>query len=245
MPRTSTAADELVVAGVGQFVDVLRTVQDGDGDGRVREQTRHAARVPLLDRPRPRLDQLRLDAREEIARRERLDEIVVGRRRETFDPGLLAGARRQHDDRDGLQIGVGAQLPQQPEAIELRHHDVGHDHVGRMRAGRGERFAAVADRLDVPPFGEQAPRVLAHVGVVIRQQHPAGVHLEITGGLRRRALIAVAARRRSVGQPAQGFLHVLDRRAGSGLRGTGATCSGGRWAAPNGIDTVKTLPRPS
>ena len=116
------------------------------------------------------------------------------------------------------QIGVGAQRLQQPEAIELRHHDVGDDHVGRMRAGRGERFAAIADRVDVPPFGEQAPRVLPHVGVVVGQQHPAGVHLEIAGDLRAAPSSPSPPRRRSVGQPAQGFLHVVDRRAGSGLR---------------------------
>ena len=96
------------------------------------------------------LTHLRVDPREQIARRKRLDQIVVGRGGQALEPRLLAGARRQHDDRNRAEVRVGTQLPQQAEAVELRHHHVGDDHVGPARARGRQRLTAVADRVDVP-----------------------------------------------------------------------------------------------
>ena len=84
---------------------------------------------------------LDVDARQQLARAERLDQVVVGSGIEPFDPRLLAGARREQDHRDVAGRGVGAQLAQEPEAVEPRHHDVGEDEV-RPALARGRQRAS-------------------------------------------------------------------------------------------------------
>ena len=72
----------------------------------------------------PRELQVARDAREQLARSERLDQIVVGTRLQALDARFLAGARRQQDDRRVAQRRVRAQSAQQAEAVEARHHHV-------------------------------------------------------------------------------------------------------------------------
>ena len=114
-----------------------------------------------------RAHHLRLDARDQLARGERLDEIVVRAGLQPLDARLFAGTRRQQDHRHRLRPLVGAQALQQLEPVELRHHDVGDDHVGTVRLRRRQRGGAVAHRFDRPSVAEQARDVLAHVGVVV------------------------------------------------------------------------------
>ena len=72
-----TASDQLEIAAVRQLVDVIRSTQDRDGHRGVFQETGHALRVPPLDGPGPRLEQLRVDPREQVPRGERFDQIVV------------------------------------------------------------------------------------------------------------------------------------------------------------------------
>ena len=84
--------------------------------------------------------QQRPDAHQELARAERLGEVVVRAFAETLEAGFLSGARRQQHDRHVAQRGVGAQLADQPEAVEVRPHDVGNDQIGS--AARADSSAA-------------------------------------------------------------------------------------------------------
>ncbi len=85
------------------------------------------------------------NARQQLARAERLDQIIVGARPQAFDLGLFAGARRQQDHRHTAQFGIVAQLLQQPEAVEAGHHDVGEDQIGTLLLGRRQRLLTVGD----------------------------------------------------------------------------------------------------
>ena len=87
-------------------------------------------------------------AGEQLARRERLDEIVVGARLEAFDRALLARARGQHDHGDAHRRRVLLQRRQQPEAVEVGHHHVGQHEVGRVRERALERDGPVGRGLD-------------------------------------------------------------------------------------------------
>ncbi len=174
----------------------------------------------LLDGANATLDDLRLDTRQEIARRKRLHQIVVGRGRQALEASFLAGARRQHDDRHGVQVRIGAQLPQQAEAIELRHHHIGDDDVGAASARDIERDTAVARRVDVPALGEQPFRVVAHVGVIVGQQNSPDVDAGTCSPLACTGSRVFGRRGGLLRKPAQCFLHV--RR--------GARCCRGRRA---------------
>ena len=114
--------------------------------------------------------QQRPDAHQQLARAERLGEIVVGAPAQALDARLLAGARREQHHRHLAQPRVGAQLADQAEAVQAGHHHVGDDQVGRARARRGERGVAVGHRLHLVLLGQQAARVLAQVGVVVGEQ---------------------------------------------------------------------------
>ncbi len=111
-------------------------------------------------------------AGDQLARGERLEQVVVGPGGEALDRGLLPGARGEQDHRQLRRAGVRAQLGQQPEAVELGHHRVGEDQVGPALAHRRQGGAAVAHRLDVPVAGEQPLEVVAQVGVVVGDQDP-------------------------------------------------------------------------
>ena len=96
----------------------------------------------LLVRLHVRSAQNRLDAADELARRERLGHVVVGAELEAQDAVDLVAARRQHDDRDA---GVRAQVAGDVEAGLAGQHDVEDDQVGldlredELAAGRVAR----------------------------------------------------------------------------------------------------------
>ncbi len=97
----------------------------GDGDvARVAPQhdvarREHLVLVAVLDAA-----QDRLDARGELARRERLRDVVVGAELEAGDAVGLLVARGQHQDR---HLRVRAHLPADLEAVDPRQADVEHD----------------------------------------------------------------------------------------------------------------------
>ena len=142
----------------------------------------------------------RADAHQQLARAERLHQVVVGAPAETFDARFFAGARREENHRNRAQLRIRAQLADEPEPVEVRHHHVGDDEIGSARARGLERGLAVGDDLHVVVLGEQPPRVLAQVGVVVRQQDAL------------RAMRPVGARRRLAFRAASPALRRRRRR---------------------------------
>ncbi len=61
---------------------------------------------------------------DQLPRRKRLGQVVVGAGVKAIDPRLLAGARGQEDDRQILQVRIGPQGRKQLESVELGHHDI-------------------------------------------------------------------------------------------------------------------------
>ncbi len=112
------------------------------------------------------------DAGEELARAERLRQVVVRARLEALDAGLFTGPGRDEDDREPAQRRVGADGAQQRQAVQPRHHHVGEQQIGRLAANRLERRQAVADGLDTVGRREQAGDVVAHVRVVVGHHDP-------------------------------------------------------------------------
>ena len=86
----------------------------------------------------------RPDAGEQVGGGERLDQVVVGARGQPLGRGLLTGAGREDDHRKGGQRRIRAQGREQGEPVELGHHHVGQQQVGRVRARGGQRGGPVA-----------------------------------------------------------------------------------------------------
>ena len=90
--------------------------------------------------------QHRLDARHQLARAERLGQVVVGADREADDLVDLLGAGGQHQD-----VGVRelADPPADLQAVDAGQHQVEDDQVRARVAGQREGGRAVAGRQDV------------------------------------------------------------------------------------------------
>ena len=97
----------------------------------------------------------RLDARDQLARRERLRQVVVGAGIEAGDLVGFLRARRQHHDRDVARIRIAAQDPDQVEAAHVGQHPVDQDEVGPAVADARERGLAVLGERD---FAAGAPQ---------------------------------------------------------------------------------------
>ena len=109
----------------------------------------------------------RRDSCQQLARRERFDQVVVRPRLKPLRRRLLACTRRQHDDRHGAQRRIRPDGAQQTEAVQPRHHHVRKDQGRALATHRRERRLSVGNRLDAPVCFEQARHVLAHVRVVV------------------------------------------------------------------------------
>ena len=84
----------------------------------------------------------------EVLEVKRLVEERVGaidRRGQMVD--LLAD-RAQHDDPAAAGLGVALERARHLPPVSLRHHDVEHDEIGKLRAGHRQRGLAVAGRQD-------------------------------------------------------------------------------------------------
>ena len=69
----------------------------------LRKRASLSRKSSVASRRKLRQAQVRFHAGEQLARGERLDQIVVGAGVEAFDARLLAGARREQDDRQVAQ----------------------------------------------------------------------------------------------------------------------------------------------
>src|SRR4051812_2082261 len=72
------------------------------------------------------------DARGELAGAERLDDVVVGAGLEALLDVRLLGASGQHDDRQTVHVGVGAQGAGSVQAAHAGHHHVENHQVGLL-----------------------------------------------------------------------------------------------------------------
>src|SRR5688572_10033570 len=86
----------------------------------------------------------RPDPRQQLAREERLGDVVVDSRLQTHDAVLLAHAAGQHDDRDARGARIGAQAPREQHARRLRQHPVQHHQAGELLPEHGIRFLDAA-----------------------------------------------------------------------------------------------------
>ncbi len=101
-----------------------------------------------------------MDARDELARIERLRQVVVGTHLEPDDAVDLFALRGQHDDRDAL--ARAAYPPADREAVLARQHQVEHDEV------RGVALQLPVEIARVRKYGD----LEALLGQVARQEVP-------------------------------------------------------------------------
>ena len=105
------------------------------------------------------------DARDELAHRERLHEVVVGADLERVHAVVLRAARRDDDDRRADPFGA-RRLDQLPP-VELREHQVEHADVGVLEPEPRKPQLASADDDRVESGGDQMLR------------HPVGDHVVV------------------------------------------------------------------
>jgi hypothetical protein len=122
-------------------------------------------------RRRPSHGEIGGHAREQLARRERLDQVVVRAGIESLHARFLSGPGRQKHHRDIAELHIGADRAQQTEAVEAWHHHVGQDQVGRLLVRGAQRRLAVGGELDlVAALLQQAAHVAPQVGIVVDLQ---------------------------------------------------------------------------
>jgi hypothetical protein len=190
---------------VRELHDQLGPAQDGDGERRLHEMAIEPAPL-FVDRARPaRGGEARRDSHEQIARGERLYDVVVRASLQPLGRGLLAGARGQQDAGRRREGGVAADSVKEREPVEPRHHHVAHHEIRRIAADRGERLEPIAHDFDVPVLAKDARDVVAHVGVVVGDDD-AGVRF-----VRGRRVLRRPRRRLARRTPPQRLFDVLAR----------------------------------
>ena len=109
------------------------------------------------------------DAGDQLARIERLAEIVVGAELQSDDAIDVVAARRQHQDG---RVVRGAELAQHVEAADARQHHVQNQDLEVVQLELVERVAAVVHALHLEVLGLQIfGEHLAELAVVVHQQH--------------------------------------------------------------------------
>src|SRR5882762_6969547 len=161
---------------LGEQIELGRSEVDvlaGAPDASRRQVDREIVRV---DRSRPRWARRRaaqhaLDPRDELARGERLREVIVRTETESFDLVLFETARGQDDDR---QICLLAHLLEDREPVPLGKGEIEHHKVGPLGVDHRERLIAIGglDRGQVlTRVGERAPHERAYVGLVVDDEY--------------------------------------------------------------------------
>ena len=182
------------------------------------------------------------DPGQQLGRGERLDEVVVGARVQALDRRLLAGPRGQQQHRHLGGARVGAQRGDQLEAVRRGIITSLMTRGPAGGPGRVQRGLPVGDRGHLVAGPQQPLQVLAHVGVVVGEQHAGRRGLARRGSARQRPAAAVAdpADRRGsqrIASCTNGW-----RRRHAGGPPPAATFASGRCPWPNGSRTVKAVP---
>ena len=134
-------------------------------DRHVADRERGPGRGHGLGRGAP---QHRRDPRDELARRERLGEVVVGAELEAEHAIGLLAARRQEHDRDPAARARGTAL--RPSSSGIRMSSTTRSMpTARDALGGGGAVTRELDR--VPGAREREPRDLADVGIVVDHEH--------------------------------------------------------------------------
>ncbi len=116
--------------------------------------------------------QHRLDAGDQLTRRKRLGDVIVGAGIEAADAVFLFAARGQHDDRDVGGTGIAAQPTAHFDARQILDHPVEQDDVGRLFPGEDQRHFAVGRMADGEVLARKMKgQQLGKRGIVLDQQH--------------------------------------------------------------------------
>ena len=99
------------------------------------------------------------DSRRELARREGLDQIVVGAGTKARDPFGFASTGGEQQHRQCPRERIVAERTQQLEPVQPRHHHVADDKIRLAIADRGERRVTVDRRVDVVVTTQQTHEV--------------------------------------------------------------------------------------
>ena len=99
--------------------------------------------------------QHRLDAREQLARRKWLGDVVIGAAFEAADLVLLLGSGGEHDDRDLLGVLGALQRPRELQAAHVRQHPIDQHQIRPAVDDARARLAAI---LRLPDFVSGAPQ---------------------------------------------------------------------------------------
>ena len=122
--------------------------------------------------------QHRMDARDQLARIERLAEVVVGAHLEADDPVDVLALRRQHDDRD--VFAGAAQPPADREPVLAGQHQVEHDEARRVALQPLVELARVGNRAHLEALArEVAVEEVAQPDVVVDDQDAGSVALRL------------------------------------------------------------------
>ena len=111
--------------------------------------------------PDARHREMQPDPRQQLARAERLGQIVVGAGFERLAPGAFVGFGRQQDDREPVRRRMGPQPAQQRISVARRQRGVGDDEIRRIM-DRGKGGAPVGQFFDLAAGrGQDAVQPLA------------------------------------------------------------------------------------
>ena len=118
----------------------------------------------------------RADPRHQLARIERLGQVVVGAQLEAHDAIHVVAARGEHQHR---HLGRGADAAQEIEAADAGQHHVEHRQLVVPGDGAVERVGAVGLGVEREAFAcEVLADQLGQLHVVVHQQDPRHGHLE-------------------------------------------------------------------
>ena len=108
------------------------------------------------------------DAGHELARTERLGDVIVRSELESQHPIHLGRPGRQHDDRDAAERVVLAELPADLEPVGSRQHEVEHDQRRSFGGGHGDgALTALGLAHGVALLREVEPHELANIRLVV------------------------------------------------------------------------------
>ncbi len=117
--------------------------------------------------------QHRVDARDELARIERLGQVVVGAHLEADDAIDVLALGRQHDDRH--RLAGAAQAPAHGETVFAGQHEVEHDQVRRVALQLLVELARVGKRRHLEALlGQIAGEQVAQAHVVVDDEDLGG-----------------------------------------------------------------------
>ena len=107
-----------------------------------------------------------MDAGNQLARIERLRQVIVGAHLESHDPVDVLPLRRQHDDRH--RLAGAAQPPADGEAVLARQHEVQHQQMRRVALQAAVELGRIRQRRDLKALlGQVARQKIAQAHVVV------------------------------------------------------------------------------